>query len=150
MCDNPPWGCGNRPWDFYNVTTFIHDTLGCDYIMLYMPLLGYNEQHGYPTSHEWFAQWEAKGDYTIRYFIEPVVLSINYAVTLGYETILMMGKSGGGWTTTIAAAVDPRISVSFPIAGSVPLDIKVRALEYPINTAIRQGPAKHITMANAL
>ena len=46
-CDNPPLGCGDRPWDFYNVSDFIHGTLGCDYIMLYMPLLAYNEQHGY-------------------------------------------------------------------------------------------------------
>ena len=61
------------------------------------------------------------------YFIEPVVLSINHALALGYDPhrIYLMGKSGGGWTTTLAAAVDPRITVSFPIAGSVPLDIKV-------------------------
>ena len=32
----------------------------------------------------------------------------------------MMGKSGGGWTTTLAAALDPRISFSAPIAGSIP------------------------------
>ena len=37
----------------------------------------------YPPSHQWFAQWEAKGDFTIRYFLEPVVLSINHAVKLG-------------------------------------------------------------------
>lgn len=52
----------------------------------------YNEQHGYPTSHQWFAQWEAKGDYTIRYFLEPVALSVNYAVKLGYKHIYMMGE----------------------------------------------------------
>ena len=37
-CDNPPWGCGDRPWDFYNVSDFIHHTVGCDYIMLHVPL----------------------------------------------------------------------------------------------------------------
>eukprot|EP00933_Yihiella_yeosuensis_P035499 TRINITY_DN29055_c0_g1_i1.p1 TRINITY_DN29055_c0_g1~~TRINITY_DN29055_c0_g1_i1.p1 ORF type:complete len:277 (+),score=34.50 TRINITY_DN29055_c0_g1_i1:80-832(+) len=32
----------------------------------------------------------------------------------------MAGLSGGGWSTTFAAAMDPRIHASFPIAGSVP------------------------------
>jgi hypothetical protein len=32
----------------------------------------------------------------------------------------MLGLSGGGWSTTLAAAVDPRIQLSFPTAGSVP------------------------------
>lgn len=32
----------------------------------------------------------------------------------------MAGLSGGGWSTTFAAAIDKRISASFPIAGSVP------------------------------
>jgi len=31
-----------------------------------------------------------------------------------------MGLSGGGWTTTLAAALDPRIQLSLPVAGSVP------------------------------
>lgn len=35
-----------------------------------------------------------------------------------------MGKSGGGWTTTVSAALDPRIRVSFPIAGSIPLNFQ--------------------------
>ena len=26
------------------------------------------------------------------------------------ERVIMMGLSGGGWTTTLAAAVDPRIA----------------------------------------
>ena len=79
--------------------------------------------------------WEAKGDYTIRYFIEPiepVVLAINYALKLGYkpEQDLHDGeeRQGAG-----AGAVDQHhrpqqstwVKVSFPLAGSVPLDIKV-------------------------
>ena len=35
------WGCPReRFWDYYNVSTFIHERLGMDYVMLYMPLLG--------------------------------------------------------------------------------------------------------------
>ena len=57
----------------------------------------------------------------IGYFVEPLHLTINYALSLGYTRVVMMGKSGGGWTTTVCSALDPRIDVSFPIAGSIPL-----------------------------
>ena len=38
-----------------------------------------------------------------------------------YQDVIMIGHSGGGWTTTLAAAIDPRIRLSFPVAGSLPL-----------------------------
>ena len=68
----------------------------------------------------WFLQWEDKGDHPLRYFVEPVVLTANFAKAQGYDEIHMAGLSGGGWSTTIAPAVDKRIHMSFPIAGSVP------------------------------
>ena len=56
----------------------------------------------------------------MRFFLEPIILTINYAVdVLKYETVVLMGLSGGGWSTTIAAAVDPRIQLSMPTAGSI-------------------------------
>ena len=42
-------------------------------------------QYGNPRSHQWFEQWELKGDYTMRYFIEPVALVAAYAKSLGCE-----------------------------------------------------------------
>ena len=48
------------------------------------------------------------------------VLSINSALSIGYKHVVLFGLSGGGWSTTVAAAIDPRISLSIPIAGSVP------------------------------
>jgi hypothetical protein len=42
-----------------------------------------------------------------------------------YKHIVMLGLSGGGWSTTLASAVDDRIRVSFPTAGSVPFALKV-------------------------
>jgi hypothetical protein len=56
----------------------------------------------------------------MRYFIEPVALAASYAKTLGYKHVVMVGLSGGGWTTTIASAVVTDIELSFPTAGSVP------------------------------
>ena len=90
-----------------------------------MPLKGINLGPGStPTKvnsdHWWFEQWEEKGDYPLRYFLEPAVLTANYAFANGYEKISMSGLSGGGWSTTFASAIDKRISASFPIAGSVP------------------------------
>jgi hypothetical protein len=37
-----------------------------------------------------------------RFFLEPVVLTINFALdVLGYDNVVMTGLSGGGWTTTM-------------------------------------------------
>ena len=41
--------------------------------------------YGNPRSHQWYEQWELKGDYTMRYFIEPVALVAAYAKSLGCE-----------------------------------------------------------------
>lgn len=79
-----------------------------------------NTAGGGPSSHQWFEQFETQGDKTMRYFLEPVVLAVNHAMSLGYTHVVLVGLSGGGWTTTIAAAMDPRIKLSMPIAGSVP------------------------------
>ena len=35
----------------------------------------------------------------------------------------MIGISGGAWTTTIASAIDARISKSFPVSGPLPMYI---------------------------
>mmetsp|Transcript_29982 Transcript_29982/g.89712 ORF Transcript_29982/g.89712 Transcript_29982/m.89712 type:complete len:450 (-) Transcript_29982:193-1542(-) len=111
-------------WDLYNVSTFFH-SLGHDVFILSMPLKGINLGPGSTatelnTDHWWFLQWEQKGDHPLRYFLEPAYLTVNYAVAQGYEDIYMAGLSGGGWSTTFAAAIDKRIKASFPIAGSTP------------------------------
>ena len=58
-----------------------------------------------------------------RYFLEPLAKSLNFIARQypGYRDFSMVGLSGGGWTTTIYAAIDPRIRTSFPVAGSIPL-----------------------------
>lgn len=85
------------------------------------PLLGCNWHAGLPLEdHEWFKQFDDQGAPAFRFFLEPVVLTINYALSLGYKHVVMTGLSGGGWTTTVAAAVDPRITLSMPVAGSIP------------------------------
>ena len=76
-----------------------------------------------PCDHAWFESWELAGVPVFRFFVEPVIRAVNYATqVLGYKRVVMMGLSGGGWTTTLAAALDPRIALSTPVAGSVPCD----------------------------
>jgi len=64
----------------------------------------------------------------MQYFLDPVAASVNYLRSRSqidhfplYREIDMTGLSGGGWTTTVYAAIDPRIRVSIPVAGSIPL-----------------------------
>ena len=121
----PPLAASYNWWDLYNVSTFFKG-LGYDVFIFSMPLKGINLGPGSTkaslnTNHWWFYQWEKKGDTPLRYFVEPVVLTANYATEhLGYESIYMAGLSGGGWSTTLAPAIEKRIKGSFPIAGSVP------------------------------
>lgn len=56
----------------------------------------------------------------MRFFVEPVIRFLNL-LAQGFQCVSMMGLSGGGWTTTLCAALDPRIKRSYPVAGSVPI-----------------------------
>lgn len=58
----------------------------------------------------------------VQYLLEPVPVVLN-RLAPRYRSVAMIGLSGGGWTTTLAAALDPRIAKSFPVAGSSPADI---------------------------
>ena len=111
-------------WDLYNVSDWVH-SMGHGVFIFSMPLKGVNLGPGstdthLENNHWWFLPWKDKGDKPLRYFIEPVVLTANFAEAQGYENIVMAGLSGGGWSTTFASAIDKRIQKSFPIAGSVP------------------------------
>ena len=56
-------------------------------------------------------------------YLEPVLVNdLNPKTAGGFFSLSLCA---GGWSTTLAAAVDPRIQLSFPTAGSVPFDLKV-------------------------
>lgn len=104
--------------------------LGCDVVLSSMPLTG--ENAGYmprvgitnPDNHAIIGtqpQHAPPAGTPLRYFIEPAIGSITYALSRrSYDKIIMAGISGGGWTTTLVAAIDTRITHSYAIAGSVP------------------------------
>jgi hypothetical protein len=67
----------------------------------------------------------------MKYFLEPTALGLNYLERRSrsdhfpkYRAFHMTGLSGGGWTTTIYAAIDTRIRCSFPVAGTIPLYLR--------------------------
>lgn len=67
----------------------------------------------------------------IKYFLEPVAVSLNYLKSQSrsapfpkYSAFHITGLSGGGWTATIYAAIDPTIRCSFPVAGTIPLYLR--------------------------
>ena len=118
-------------WDLNNVSTWLHEDLGLDYFTLYMPLMWPNalpngtagvehDAAGNHTGHEWFRPFQAKGDHMLKFFIEPVILTINHALKLGYEEVALMGLSGGGWMVTVASAIDTRIGFSLDLEGTFP------------------------------
>ena len=67
----------------------------------------------------------------MKFFLEPVAVCLNYLKTQ-YSTdnfprckaFHMVGLSGGGWTTTVYAAINPTIQFSFPVAGTIPLYLR--------------------------
>jgi hypothetical protein len=67
----------------------------------------------------------------IKYFLEPTALGLNYLKSHSrsdhfpeYRAFHMAGLSGGGWTTTVYAAIDPTIRCSFSVAGTMPLYLR--------------------------
>lgn len=102
-----------------------------------MPLLGVNNQPTIQlprigwlklTRHEHMQFLPPANGHPIQYFIEPVVIALNYLDNgFDYISVSMVGISGGGWTTTVAAAVDVRIAKSFPVAGSYPIYLRTNS-----------------------
>lgn len=127
-----------------------------------MPLTGWNNQTSFNlpsgtvnlTDHnQMVSTLEGKNGSSLRFFIEPVMQGINKFIqtTPNYTDISMFGISGGGWTTTLASAIDPRIKLSVPVAGSLPLTIRnayAAAQGYGYNDDAEQTlPAMYINKA---
>ena len=122
--------------DAYNLDATIRTLLAAQYAVvgMRMPLFQSPAACGFDavsTSHDDMftdpAQQLAPGSGSpLQFFLEPVARVLHYLETT-YPSLAvfphMVGLSGGGWTTTVYAALDPRIILSFPVAGSLPLDM---------------------------
>ena len=76
-------------------------------------------------SHNHFNLIDNEYFHPIKFFVEPIIVSLNYIEqNFDYDDYYMVGISGGGWTTTLTSALDHRISKNYSIAGSFPLNMK--------------------------
>ena len=89
------------------------------------------DDRGSISHDQMFSQIKVKQGSVLKFFLEPVAVCLNYLTKRAaaddfptYQEFNMMGLSGGGWTTTVYAALDPRIKHSFPVAGSIPLYLR--------------------------
>ncbi len=110
--------------------------------VMHMPLLGWNTDNkgtipggagfefsarGSKGHNEMFKELAGTLDgATFRFFLEPIVQCINhwFADNPRAVDVSMIGLSGGGWTTSMSAAIDRRIRQSVPVAGSAPLYVR--------------------------
>ena len=107
---------------------------GYDVLAFSMPLTGMNNKPivDLPnfgkiklSTHNHLQLLESNNFSPIKYFLEPITITLNYLdEKYDYESISMIGISGGGWTTTLYSAIDERISNSFSIAGTYPIYLK--------------------------
>jgi len=122
--------------DFFNGKNTIQFFLNRGYSVLAfsMPLMGMNNQPVIDltnfekvkfSSHNQFVLLDSDDFSAIKYFVEPIALSLNYVdENYDFDSYYMVGISGGGWTTTLYAAIDQRISQSYSVAGSYPLYLR--------------------------
>jgi hypothetical protein len=121
--------------DNYGVGDLIRDLLreGYSALAVYMPRCRPGDCPGSCTEQHnaMFTALLPSAGSPMRFFLEPVALSLNYLERRHraddfprYQEFHMAGLSGGGWTTTVYAAIDPRIKLSFPVAGTLPLYLR--------------------------
>ncbi len=91
-----------------------------------MPLYQSPAHCGASRAHDKLFVLHPKSGTAIQFFMEPVARTVNYLAAhhADLKEIDMVGLSGGGWTTTVYSAIDPRIVKSFPVAGTLPLSLR--------------------------
>ena len=117
------------------LTSFLNN--GYSVVGFNMPLIGMNNQPVIETSdfgpikfisHNQFSLLESPKFSPIKYFVEPIALSLNYIdENYDFDSYYMVGLSGGGWITVLYSAIDERISESYSVAGSYPLHLRHEA-----------------------
>jgi len=74
------------------------------------------------NSHEHFVLLETEKFQPIKFFLEPVIVTLNQIdIDYSFNSYDMIGKNEGGWTTIVVSALDDRIKNSYSISGSFPL-----------------------------
>ena len=103
---------------------------GYSVLALSMPLYGMNSQPiiDLPNYgkikfivHNQFNLLDNSQFSSIKFFIEPVAVSLNYIdKVFEFDSYSMIGVSGGGWTTILYSSIDDRISKNYAVTGMYP------------------------------
>lgn len=106
-----------------------------DVLILFMPGMGFapsgpwfsketKQLHGMMVKHNVFSLLDFEGDSAAAYFIAHVKGFLDqYGAS--YKRISMLGRDGGGWVATIAAAFDHRVQCSVSVFGTLPLKLRL-------------------------
>lgn len=111
----------NLPNHEYHANRLLN--LGWNVVLVQMPQVFSNPaDHTTVVGHNsWCFPAEVNDPGFVRTFFKPTFLAKNYLkATYGYTKFAMIGISGGGWTSSWIAAMDPDFTVSFCIAGNAP------------------------------
>lgn len=137
------------------ISPFLQD--GYAVLGVSMPLFGFNNRPIVKlpnlgniklATHNQFMFLAPESGIPVKYFVEPVVVALNHILAeKKYDSVSMFGMSGGGWSATIAAAVDERIQDSYSVAGTTPIFIKREQLDdYEQNTPALYSVVNHFDM----
>lgn len=92
-------------------------------------------------NHEDLRLIETRGGNTFHLFFEPIARAVTHLKRdLGVEQIAMVGLSGGGWTTDIYSAIDPRVPLTYTISGSVPFHLRTTNRDRGDYEQLRERP----------
>lgn len=104
-------------------------------LQLDMPANGYNGADakapvGGQNKHD-MAFLDAGHDSPLGVFLLPIKHALDIALARGRRLgipnrTVMMGRSGGGWSTLNYAALDPRIDLAISVAGGLPMSMRMR------------------------
>jgi hypothetical protein len=106
-----------------------------DVLILFMPGTGFAPEdarfssetkrlHSMLIAHSVFSLLDFAGDSAAAYFIAHVRGFLDRYAS-AYTKISMVGRSGGGWVTTLAAAFDQRIQCSVSVFGTLPMKLRL-------------------------
>jgi hypothetical protein len=121
---------GHNPNGFWTGASYIKHFVekGCVVVAFSMPTFPPNNRPVVGTAYGTILMSDHRpmaclptGPYSpLALFVEPVIRALNRIPLEYYTDVTMLGYSGGGWTTSLCAALDERINYSFPVAGSLP------------------------------
>ncbi|MEO1017919.1 MAG: hypothetical protein AAFY56_09520 [Pseudomonadota bacterium] len=109
----------------YSVLAFDMSMLGLNTWPAWIDIPGLGPVSFSRSTHWSLAILESEDFSPFLLFFDPILRALNHILTQkDYDDVIMVGFSGGGWVTTLYAALDPRVNKSYPVAGTLPLAMR--------------------------